>query len=154
VQSLSSKSNPSPTSAKLNRSNCSRFWRFVHIRLARRRRVPGCGQHQSQEPRRSAEYRCQVSFGQHCPVIHWPTHIRAKIAFSQTKEAPAKAYKAADEKTAEDGDKEKTKEKEKEKDKSDLELKFDKIKKELGAKNEVSVSVTWTGGGQDLKPRG
>ncbi|KAJ4399194.1 hypothetical protein N0V91_009651 [Didymella pomorum] len=43
---------------------------------------------------------------------------------------------------------------EKEKDKSDLELKFDKIKKELGAKNEVSVSVTWTGGGQDLKPRG
>jgi hypothetical protein len=120
--------------------------------LARRRRVPGCGQHQSQEPRRSAEYRCQVSFEQHCPVIHWPTHIRAKIAFSQTKDAPAKAYKAADEKTAEDGDKEKTKEKEK--DKSNLELKFDKIKKELGAKNEVSVSVTWTGGGQDLKPRG
>lgn len=35
----------------------------------------------------------------------------------------------------------------------DLNLKIDKLKKNLTAENEVSVSVTWTGGGQHLKAR-
>lgn len=34
-----------------------------------------------------------------------------------------------------------------------LDLKFDKIKKDLAADNEVSVSVTWNGGGQHIKAR-
>jgi hypothetical protein len=29
--------------------------------------------------------------------------------------------------------------------------KFNKLKKDIAAENEVSVSVTWTGGGQHLK---
>jgi hypothetical protein len=58
---------------------------------------------------------------------------RAKIAFSQNKTAPP------------EGDK---------KDLTiDIEAKFNKIKKDLAAENEVAVSVTWTGGGQRLKAR-
>jgi hypothetical protein len=40
-------------------------------------------------------------------------------------------------------------------DKKDLTLgvkaRFDKVKTDIAAENEVSVSVTWTGGGQHLK---
>jgi hypothetical protein len=36
--------------------------------------------------------------------------------------------------------------------KVDLDLRIDKLKKNITAENEVSVSVTWTGGGQRLKP--
>lgn len=55
----------------------------------------------------------------------------AKIAFTRNKDPPAES------------------------DKKELDLKvkgtFDKIKTNLAAENELSVSVTWTGGGQQLK---
>lgn len=38
--------------------------------------------------------------------------------------------------------------------KIDLDARFNKIKKDIAAENEVTVSVTWTGGGQNLKEEG
>lgn len=35
----------------------------------------------------------------------------------------------------------------------DINAKFDKIKNDIAAENEVSVSVMWSGGGQHLKER-
>ncbi|KAJ4253320.1 hypothetical protein NW762_010475 [Fusarium torreyae] len=58
-------------------------------------------------------------------------NANAKIAFSNNKNPPA------------DSDKKELA--------IDLDAKFKKLKKEIAAENEVSVSVTWTGGGQRLK---
>jgi hypothetical protein len=74
-----------------------------------------------------------------CPLIlacmfqQLTIHRSAKVAFSHNKNPPPGS------------DKKETK--------VDLDFKFNKLKKDLAAENEVSVSVTWTGGGQHIKAR-